>query len=52
MDNVVNNLCAKIDDDWLRNEKALALTTTGTTTTTFITPDDPFPGPKKHTYAS
>ena len=45
MDNVVINLCAKFDDDRLRNEKALLLLIT-TTRTTLVALGDQFTGPK------
>jgi len=44
VDNVVTNLYAKFDDDRLRNEKALVLTTR--TRTRFVALGDPFPGLK------
>ena len=42
---IVTNLCAKFNNNRLRNEKALVLTTSTKTRTTFVALEDPFPGP-------
>ena len=47
VENIVTNLYAKFNNDQLRNEKALGLTTKRRRTT-FVALGDPFPGPERH----